>query len=106
MKKCDNNNLNIDKLIELKLLLENDILTLLNSNKKAKTLKLTNTSDDLDIYAIFAIYENNIEIIGEELLTKQIELLDSINSVLSRKCNHKWIFNKNYCLKCFVKKNN
>jgi len=98
------NNDNIKNLITLKLLLENDILLLHKSNKKVEEIKLINKSDDLDIYTIFAIYNNNIEIIGDELLVKQIELLEIINSVLIRKCIHTWVEDTDYCLSCFIKK--
>ena len=95
---------NIEKLIEIKLLLENEILILYESNEKVNKIKLINKSDDLDIYTIFAIYNNNVEIIGNELLVKQLELLDIINGVLTRKCIHKWVDDKDYCLSCLIKK--
>tara|TARA_R110002074_G_scaffold148902_1_gene300867 strand:- start:225 stop:554 length:330 start_codon:yes stop_codon:yes gene_type:complete len=98
-----NNTLNIENLIALKLILENEILMLYESNRKVDNIKLINKSDDLDIYTIFAIYNNNVEIIGEELLVKHIELLEIINSVLIRKCNHTWIDDTSYCLSCFIK---
>ena len=104
IEKLNVENLNVEMLIKLKLIIENDIITLAESNKQAKTIELNNKSEDLDIYTIFAIYENNIEILGHELFVKQNDLLNIINSVLSRKCIHRWIDNKNYCIKCFINK--
>ena len=98
------NSSNIKNLIKLKLLLENEIILLYESNETVNKIKLNNNSDDLDIYTVFAIYNNNVEIIGDELLVKQIELLDIINSILIRKCNHKWIEETNYCCSCLIKK--
>ena len=48
--------------------------------------------------------DGNVEIISNELLVKQFELLDTINSVLMRKCIHKWDDDKDYCLSCLIKK--
>ena len=105
---------NMDGLINLKFLVEKQFNTLYEAVKEAKKIKLHSVSDNLDIYAIFSIYNNNIEITGDEFLTKQTELLKSIDALLMRKCEHAWVddvvdtafssYNISYCSNCFVRK--
>lgn len=105
---------NIDSLVELKFMVEKQFNVLYEATQEAKKLKLHSVSDDLDIYAIFTMYNNNVEVIGDEFLTKQTELLKSIDDLLRRKCLHDWIddvvdttfssFNICYCSKCFIRK--
>ena len=106
---------NIESLIKLKFLVEKQFNTLYDAVKEAKKIKLYNISDDLDIYAIYTMYNNNIEMSGDEFLRKQTELLKSIDALLMKKCLHNWVddvidtafssYNICYCSNCFVRKN-
>ena len=105
---------NMKILIELKFALEKEITIYLENFKENKSKYLRNVSDDLDIYAVFCLYQNNIEMYGGTYLEKQTELLKQIDEILLRKCEHNWIddvidgiFSSRdicYCSKCFIRK--
>jgi len=107
---------NLEELINLKFAVERQFSILFETFEKAKEYRLVNTSADLDIYALFAVYDNNIETIGQLFLEKQTELLRSIDEILMRKCDHNWIHdvidepldrsrNICYCGKCYCRQN-
>ena len=107
---------NLEELINLKFAVERQFSILFETFKKAKEHRLVNTSADLDIYAIFAVNNNNIETNGELFLEKQTELIKSIDAILLKKCDHNWIHdvideplersrNICYCGKCYCRQN-
>ena len=105
---------NILALVDLKFILENEIAIHEENLKNSKNNLLRNVSSDLDIYAVFRLYENNIKIYSKTYFKKQEELLKQINEILLQKCEHNWIedvidgifSNRNicYCSKCFIRK--
>ena len=105
---------NMQTLVNLKFIVEKEINSLSESFKNNKSRHLRNVSDDLDIHAVFCLYQKNIEISGEIYLEKQTELIRQIDDILLRKCEHSWVddvidgvFNSRdicYCSKCFIRK--
>ena len=85
------NKTNLEELINLKFAVERQFSILFETFKTSKDHHLVNTSADLDIYAAFALYNNNIEMSGQIFLEKQTELIRNIDEILLKKCDHNWI---------------
>jgi hypothetical protein len=104
---------NLEALVDLKFAVERQFSIMLETFKKTKDHRLVNRTADLDIYAAFALFNNNIEMYGQIFLEKQTELIGSIDAVLMKKCDHNWIHdvidepltsrNICYCGKCYCR---
>ena len=105
---------NVKTLIDLKFAIERQISVLEETFSAAKKIQLVNTSADLDIYGLVALYTNNIKMNGTLFLEEQTELLKHINRLLLEKCEHNWIndvidlpFSERhlcYCSNCYIYK--
>jgi hypothetical protein len=110
----EKSDMNLETLINLKFTLEREISVLTETFNKTKDLKLVNSSADLDIYGLIAIYNNNILMNGNIFLEQQTDLLKSVDAALRVKCDHNWIndcietaFSERhicYCSKCYIYK--
>ena len=85
------------------------------SFEKSKN-NLVSNSKDINIYKVFATYSINIEFFGSTFLEKQKALLNDIDEILIKECDHNWIDdvidepldrsrNICYCSKCYCRKN-
>ena len=105
---------NVKILIDLKFATERQISVLEETFSAAKKIQLVNTSADLDIYGLVALYTNNIRTNGTVFLEEQTELLKHINQILLIKCEHNWVKDAIdlpcgerhvcYCSKCYIYK--
>lgn len=106
---------NIEELINLKFNVEKQINNIHTSFEKSKN-NLVSNSKDINIYKVFATYSINIEFFGSTFLEKQKVLLNDIDEILIKECDHNWIHdvidepldrsrNICYCSKCYCRKN-
>jgi len=106
---------NIEELINLKFNVEKQINNIHTSFEKSKN-NLVSNSKDINIYKVFATYSINIEFFGSTFLEKQKALLNDIDEILIKECDHNWIHdvidepldrsrNICYCSKCYCRKN-
>ena len=104
----------VEKLVNFKFCIEREYNSL---NDLLKNLESTNWIDmvnhDIEIYAKFAQYRNNVPKIGNLFLEMQRKLIEEIDELLMKKCNHNWIEDSIdepldrsrdicYCSKCFI----
>jgi hypothetical protein len=114
INQINSSQINIETLIDLKFATERQISILEETFSAAKKIQLVNTSADLDIYGLVALYRNNIRMNGTIFFEEQTELLKHINRLLLEKCEHNWIndvidlpFSERhicYCSKCHIYK--
>ena len=104
---------NIEKLIQLKFIVEREYNSLEDLFTSIAGTDLVHMTKDLDIYAKLLLYRNNMEIIGRQFLDLQKNLLNDIDELLMRKCEHNWIedvidepLDRSrdicYCSKCYI----
>uniref|UniRef100_A0A6C0AYC0 Uncharacterized protein n=1 Tax=viral metagenome TaxID=1070528 RepID=A0A6C0AYC0_9ZZZZ len=104
----------LNDLIQLKFNVEHEYSTLYNTFDQVKKMKLLSINKDVELYTILRVYSQNIEHMGNEFLEKQKNLLEQINEILMKKCNHNWIedtidepFRSRdicYCSNCYIYK--
>ena len=112
-EKEKENSPNIVKLIQLKFSIECEYNSLNNLFTNVESINWVNMSSDIEIYAKLSLYKNTIETTGHKFLEEQRKLLDDINEILMKKCEHNWIedvIDKSlersrdicYCSKCYI----
>ncbi len=113
INSIDEDTKEIEILIDLKFSVEKELNTLFANFERQRERKIDNNSN-LDISLIVQMYNDNISKTGELFIVHQSELLERINALLLKKCNHIWIDdvidgifssrNYCYCSKCFLRK--
>lgn len=107
------NNPNIEKLIQLKFSIEREYNSLTDLFTNMESINWINMSSDLEIYAKLAFYRNTIETTGRQFLEGQKKLINDIDEILMKKCEHDWIEDVIdeplersrdicYCSKCYI----
>ena len=106
-------NTNIEKLIQLKFSVEREYNSLNNLFTNIENINWVNMSTDLDIYAKLSLYRLSIETTGRQFLEIQQKLINDIDEILMKKCEHNWIediidepLERSrdicYCSKCYI----
>ena len=105
---------NIYSLIDLKFIVEKQINMDFNYINKITEINTVNISDNIDIYNIFTIYNNNIKLGKKEFAISQPELLKLIDTTLLLLCDHCWVddvvdtafssYDICYCSNCHIRK--
>ena len=104
----------LELLIDLKFSVEKELNTLSATFENQKSRQRRDISNNQDISIILQMYNDNIAKAGTVFLIHQNSLLEQINALLLKKCNHTWIDdvidgpfssrNYCYCSKCFLRK--
>ena len=106
-------NSNIERLIQLKFSIEREYNSLKDLFTSMENINWVEMSNDLDIYSNLALYRNTIETTGRQFLEGQRKLINDIDEILMKKCEHNWIedvidepLDRSrdicYCSKCYI----